>query len=84
MKKKSWQKMVVVAIAILVIVVMCGYLIFVFWGFGQADEVPQGIRFIMSGIVSLILIPLMILMAVVAYKRNKEIEEEDEDDLGQY
>ena len=54
------------------------------WGCRWEQEVPVWVKAGYLGMTVLIIIPIMIMMIVTAVRRNKEIDEEDEDDLSQY
>lgn len=60
------------------------YGIAILWALRQDGDVPGIIRWGLLGVVFLILVPIMIMMLVTAVRRKREIDEEDEDDLGQY
>lgn len=60
------------------------YALVIFWGLEQDGDVPGIIRWGMLGVIFLILIPIMVMMVITALRRKKEIDEGEEDDLGEY
>lgn len=60
------------------------YGITILWALRQDGDVPGIIRLGLLGAVFLILVPVMVMMIITAVRRKREIDEEDEDDLGEY
>ena len=60
------------------------YGITILWALRQDGDVPGIIRWGLLGAVFLILGPVMVMMIITAVRRKREIDAEDEDDLGQY
>ena len=58
------------------------YGISILWALRKDGDVPGIIRLGLLGAVFLILVPIMVMMLVTAVRRKREINEEDEDDLG--
>ena len=84
MGNKNKQKAIVLFITIIFLIVIIGYVGTIIWGVSTDNSTPDLIKIWILGIVILILCPIIVMMIVIAVKRQKEIDEEDEDDLSQY
>ncbi len=82
MKRK--KTIITWVITALFLLVTGWYGVLLLWGLRQDHEIPGFLRWGLLGIVVLILIPVMAMMVVTALRRRKEIEEGEEDDLGEY
>jgi len=79
------KKIIITWVITVIILILTGwYAVVVLWGLGQDGEVPGIIRWGLLGVVFLILIPIMVMMVITALRRKKEIDEGEEDDLGEY
>ncbi len=82
MKRK--KTIITWVITALFLLVTGWYGVMLLWGIRHDRDVPGIIRWGFLGVVILILIPLMVMMVITALRRKKEIDEGEDDDLGEY
>lgn len=78
------QKLITWLIAGLVLLVIGFYAVMMLWGARIGNDAPPLIRLAFLAVILIVLLPLMAMMIVTAIRRNREIEKENEDDLGKY
>ena len=84
MEHRKRQKIIVMAITVIFLIIVGGYVATMVWGLSEDENTPGLVKVWVLGIILLILCPIIVMMVVIAVKRQKEIDEEDEDDLSQY
>ncbi len=71
-------------ITTLIVLILLWTLLASLWGVGQEQIYPVWVKAGFMGLTVLIIVPIMIMMIITAVHRKREIDEEDEDDLGKY
>jgi hypothetical protein len=81
---KIGKTAVIWIITVLFVLLVAWYGAVILWGVNAEGNVPGIVRWGVSAAVSVIAGTLIVLMIITTLRRKREIDEEDEDDLGKY